>query len=41
MAVLKLSLFSNDLPDFFIIDRGGVVDIAKIETEQDRRDATF
>ncbi|WP_030198836.1 AbfB domain-containing protein [Streptomyces sp. NRRL S-87] len=41
MAVLKLSLFSNDLPDFFIIDRDGFADIAKIETEQDRRDATF
>ncbi|MER6784262.1 AbfB domain-containing protein [Streptomyces sp. NPDC000658] len=41
MAVLKLSLFSNNLPDFFIIDRDGVVDIAKIETEEDRRDATF
>ncbi|MFH8640127.1 AbfB domain-containing protein [Streptomyces goshikiensis] len=41
MAVLKLSLFSNNLPDFFIIDHGGLADIAKIETEEDRRDATF
>ncbi|MFD3329629.1 AbfB domain-containing protein [Streptomyces sp. NPDC058701] len=41
MAVLKLSLFSNNFPDFFIIDHGGLVDIAKIETEDDRRNATF
>ncbi|MGW3322385.1 AbfB domain-containing protein [Streptomyces virginiae] len=41
MAVLKLSLFSNNFPDFFIIDHSGLADIAKIETDQDRRDATF
>ncbi|MGW7454846.1 AbfB domain-containing protein [Streptomyces sp. NPDC054787] len=41
MAQLKLSLFSNNFPDFFIIDHTGLVDIAKIETEEDRRDATF
>ncbi|MFF5449358.1 AbfB domain-containing protein [Streptomyces sp. NPDC012888] len=41
MAVLKLSLFSNDFPDFFVIDHTGLMDIAKIETDQDRRDATF
>lgn len=38
---IKLSLFSNDLPDFFIIDHTGLADIAKIETDEDRRDATF
>ncbi|WP_406389669.1 AbfB domain-containing protein [Streptomyces sp. NBC_00887] len=41
MTVLKLSLFSNNLPDFFIIDHSGLADIAKIETEDDRRNATF
>ncbi|MFF4098900.1 AbfB domain-containing protein [Streptomyces sp. NPDC001903] len=41
MATLKLSLFSNNFPDFFIIDHNGLVDIAKIETEEDRRNATF
>ncbi|MEU5525279.1 AbfB domain-containing protein [Streptomyces sp. NPDC047860] len=41
MAALKLSLFSNNFPEFFIIDHDGVVDIAKIETESDRRNATF
>jgi hypothetical protein len=41
MAVLKLSLFSNNFPDFFIIDHTGLVDIAKIETDEDRRNATF
>ncbi|MFD9521750.1 AbfB domain-containing protein [Streptomyces sp. NPDC059979] len=41
MAVLKLSLFSNNFPDFFIIDHNGLVDIAKMETEDDRRNATF
>jgi hypothetical protein len=37
----RLSLFSNNLPDFFIMDRGGSVDIAKVETDADRADATF
>ncbi|MFG2481192.1 AbfB domain-containing protein [Streptomyces virginiae] len=41
VAVLKLSLFSNNFPDFFVIDHTGLADIAKIETDQDRRDATF
>ncbi|MEW2354939.1 AbfB domain-containing protein [Spirillospora sp. NPDC029432] len=41
MAAHKLSLFSNNLPDFFIIDHGGLVDIAEIKTEEDRRNATF
>ncbi|MFE5659362.1 AbfB domain-containing protein [Streptomyces sp. NPDC056517] len=41
MAVLKLSLFSNNFPDFFIIDHDGLAYIAKIETEEDRRNATF
>ncbi|MFF4948684.1 AbfB domain-containing protein [Streptomyces chattanoogensis] len=41
MAVLKLSLFSNNFPELFIIDHTGLVDIAKIETEDDRRNATF
>ncbi|MFD8223008.1 AbfB domain-containing protein [Streptomyces massasporeus] len=41
MAVLKLSLFSNNFPEFFVIDHDGLVDIAKIETEDDRRNATF
>ncbi|MET9604140.1 AbfB domain-containing protein [Streptomyces sp. NPDC006512] len=41
VAASKLSLFSNNFPDFFIIDRSGVIDIAKIETEEDRRNATF
>lgn len=41
MAANRLSLFSNNFPDFFIIDRDGLADIAKIETDQDRVDATF
>ncbi|MFG2227377.1 AbfB domain-containing protein [Streptomyces sp. NPDC048644] len=41
MAVLKLSLFSNNFPEFFIIDHTGLADIAKIENEEDRRNATF
>ncbi|MER5202769.1 AbfB domain-containing protein [Streptomyces sp. NPDC002825] len=41
MAAHRLSLFSNNFPDFFIIDRDGSVDIAKIETDGDRADATF
>jgi hypothetical protein len=36
-----ISLFSNNLPDFFIVERSGLVDIAKIETDIDRGDATF
>ena len=36
-----ISLFSNNLPDFFIVERTGVADIAKIETDPDRRNATF
>ena len=36
-----VSLFSNNLPDFFIVERSGLADIAKIETDTDRRDATF
>lgn len=35
-----LSLFSNNLPDFFIIARD-FADIAKIEDDQDRHKATF
>ncbi|MFI7103756.1 AbfB domain-containing protein [Streptomyces sp. NPDC050161] len=41
MAVLKLSLFSNNFPEFFIIDHTGLADIAKIVNEEDRRNATF
>ena len=37
----KLSLFSNNLQSFFIIDHDGLADIAEIETDEDRRDATF
>ncbi|MFC9930062.1 AbfB domain-containing protein [Streptomyces sp. NPDC127190] len=37
----KLSLFSNNFPDFFIVERSGDVDISKIETDDDRRNATF
>ncbi|MFF8293087.1 AbfB domain-containing protein [Streptomyces sp. NPDC016309] len=37
----KLSLFSNNFPDFFIIDRSGLADIAEIETDDDRNNATF
>ncbi|MFF8382288.1 AbfB domain-containing protein [Streptomyces kanasensis] len=37
----NLSLFSNNLPDYFIIDHTGEADIAKIETDEDRRNATF
>ncbi len=36
-----LSLYSNDLPDFYIVERSGLADIAKIETDIDRGDATF
>ncbi|MGX5185853.1 hypothetical protein ACWKT5_24295 [Streptomyces avermitilis] len=31
----------DNLPEFFIIDHTGLVNIAKIETEDDRRNATF
>ena len=36
-----ISLFSNNFPDFFIVERSGLVDIAKIETDIDRGNATF
>jgi len=36
-----LSLFSNNFQDFFIVERSGLADIAKIETDIDRGDATF
>ncbi len=36
-----LSLFSNNLPDFFIIERQGLADIAVPETDVDRHNATF
>jgi len=38
---MSFSLFSNNFPDMFIISRGGFADIAKIETDIDRGDATF
>ncbi|MGW1671524.1 AbfB domain-containing protein [Streptomyces sp. NPDC002324] len=38
---VKLSLFSNNFPDFFIIDQDGSVDIAEIDSDEDRRDATL
>lgn len=38
---MAISLFSNNLPDFFIIERQGLADIAKIETDADRENATF
>jgi hypothetical protein len=34
-------MFSNNFPDFFVVERSGVADIAKIETDTDRGDATF
>jgi hypothetical protein len=37
----KLSLFSNNFPDFFIIDHTGLADIAEIQTDDDQRNATF
>jgi hypothetical protein len=39
----KLSLFSNNLPDFFIVERQGDCEIAKIDIDSfsDRFDATF
>jgi hypothetical protein len=36
-----ISLFSNNLPDHFIVERSGLADIAKIQTDNDRGDATF
>ncbi|MGW1537131.1 AbfB domain-containing protein [Streptomyces aureus] len=41
MPANRLSLSSNDFPDFFVVDRDGLADIAKIETDEDRADATF
>ncbi|ORT54856.1 hypothetical protein [Streptomyces sp. CB03238] len=41
MADIKLSLFSNNFPDHFIIDRDGDVGIAEIADDADRRNATF
>ncbi|MGC0397962.1 hypothetical protein RKD27_000606 [Streptomyces sp. SAI-126] len=41
MAANRLSLFSNNFPEFFIIDHDGLVDIAKIESDVDRGNATF
>lgn len=41
MPAIRLSLFSNNLPDFFIIERDGLADIAEIETDIDRGNATF
>ena len=38
---VKISLFSNNFPDSFIIDRGDSVDIAEIDTDDEREDATF
>lgn len=38
---MLLSLLSNNFPDMFIISRGGFSDIAEIETDIDRGDATF
>lgn len=36
-----ISLFSNNFPAFFIVERDGLADIAKIETNIDRGNATF
>lgn len=36
-----VSAFSNNFPDFFIVERSGLADIATIETDADRGDATF
>jgi Alpha-L-arabinofuranosidase B (ABFB) domain len=38
---MSFSLFSNNFPDLFIIERGGFGDIAKPETDIDKGDATF
>ena len=38
---MSFSLFSNNFPDKFIISRGGFADIAVIENDNDRGDATF
>jgi hypothetical protein len=40
-GIMSFSLFSNNFPDFFVIERAGFGDIAKIETDIDRSDATF
>jgi len=37
----RISLFSNNFPDRFIVERTGLADIAVIETDIDRGDATF
>ncbi|MFE5677894.1 AbfB domain-containing protein [Streptomyces erythrochromogenes] len=37
----RISLFSNNLPDSFIVERNGFGDIAEIVTDTDRGDATF
>ena len=37
---MSFSLFSNNFPDHFIVERTGLADIAKIETDIDRGDAT-
>jgi len=37
----KISLFANQFQDRFIIERQGLADIARIETDNDRSDATF
>ncbi|MDO9562289.1 MAG: AbfB domain-containing protein [Bradyrhizobium sp.] len=38
---MSFSLFSNNFQDRFIVARGGFADIAKIETDIDRGNATF
>jgi Alpha-L-arabinofuranosidase B (ABFB) domain len=38
---MSFSLFSNNFPDHFIVERTGLADIAVIETDIDRGDATF
>jgi hypothetical protein len=38
---MSFSLFSNNFPDRFVIERMGVADIIKIETDADRSDAAF
>jgi hypothetical protein len=37
----KISLFSNNLQNFFIVERTGLADIAEIKTFSDRQDASF
>lgn len=36
-----ISMYSNNKPDHYIVERAGVADIATIQTDQDRQDATF